>query len=156
MYMRRYFDPGARRRFGVAVAGLATLAGLTAAAPAEATGAAGTPRGAAGLWEASLEGVHGVAPDATVREIARVSVSGAGIRVRLGNPNGATPVVVRDAWLGRTLAPGLARLVPGSNRRLTFHGARTVTIAPGHEVLSDAVPMVVEAQQDVAVSVYAP
>src|SRR5581483_11255929 len=66
------------------------------------------------------------------------------------------PVVVRDAWLGRPVAPGSARLVPGSNRPLTFHGARTVTIAPGREVLSDAVPVAVDAQQDVAVSVYAP
>jgi lysophospholipase L1-like esterase len=47
-------------------------------------------------------------------------------------------------------------LVPGSNHRLTFHRAGTVRIAPGQEVLSDPVPLVVEAQQDLAVSVYAP
>lgn len=145
MYIYRY-----------ALLGLAVLGGLTAAAPAGATGATGVPAGAAGLWEASLEGVHGTAPDATVRQIARVSVAGAGIRVRLGNPFGSAPVEVRDAWLGRTVAPGSARLVPGSNRRLTFHGARTVRIAPGREVVSDAVPMAVDAQQDVALSIYAP
>jgi lysophospholipase L1-like esterase len=100
--------------------------------------------------------VHGVAPDATVRQIARVSVAGHGIRVRLSNPFGTAPVVVRDAWLGRTVAPGAARLVPGSNRRLTFGGRRTVSIAAGKSVLSDAVPITVEAQQDVAVSIYAP
>ncbi|HKT04470.1 MAG TPA: GDSL-type esterase/lipase family protein [Rugosimonospora sp.] len=138
------------------ITGLAVLGALTAAAPAQAVNPATVPPGAAGLWSASLEGVHGTAPDATVRQIARVSVAGAGIRVRLGNPFGSAPVVVRDAWLGRTVAPGSARLVPGSNRPLTFHGARTASIPPGQEILSDPAPVAVEAQQDVAVSVYAP
>jgi lysophospholipase L1-like esterase len=143
------------RRFGALLVGLTAVATLGAAAPAAATGSA-PPRGAAGVWEASLEGVHGVAPDATVRQIARVSVPASGIRVRLGNPFGSAPVVIRDAWLGRPVAPGAARLVPGSNHPLTFRGARTVTIAPGGSVLSDRVRIAVEAQQDVAVSVYAP
>jgi lysophospholipase L1-like esterase len=144
------------RRPGAYLAGLAVFASLTAAAPAVAGSSAALPPGAAGLWEASLEGTHGVAPDATVREIARVSVAGLGIRVRLGNPFGAGPLVIRDAWLGRPVAPGSARLAPGSNHRLTFHGSATVTVPAGQEVVSDAVPVTVEAQQDVAVSIYAP
>jgi lysophospholipase L1-like esterase len=135
--------------------GAATVASLTAAAPAGATDPAGG-RDAAGIWSASLEGTHGVAPDTTVRQIARVSVAGSGIRVRLGNPFGAAPVVIRDAWVGRTVAPGSATLVPGSNRRLTFSGTGTVSIPAGREVLSDPVPVAVAAQQDLAVSVYAP
>jgi lysophospholipase L1-like esterase len=143
------------RRLGALLVGLTAVATLGAAAPAAATGSA-PPRGAAGVWAASLEGVHGVAPDATVRQIARVSVDASGIRVRLGNPFGSAPVVIRDAWLGRPVAPGAARLVPGSNHPLTFRGARTATIAPGASVLSDPMRIAVEAQQDVAVSVYAP
>ena len=113
-------------------------------------------RGAIGVWSASLEGVHGVSPDATVRQIARVSVAGTGIRVRFGNPFGATAVRIVEAWAGRTVAPGVAQLVPGSNHRLTFSGARGVTIPPGREVWSDLAPLAVEGQQDVAISVYAP
>nr|WP_296071577.1 GDSL-type esterase/lipase family protein [uncultured Actinoplanes sp.] len=64
--------------------------------------------------------------------------------------------MVRSAWLGRTVAPGSAELVPGSNHRVTFSGRRTVRIAPGREVVSDPVPISVGAQQDVALSVYAP
>ncbi|MFL6075232.1 MAG: GDSL-type esterase/lipase family protein [Mycobacteriales bacterium] len=141
---------------------VAAVGALTAAAPAGTRADAGTgastgaARGAAGVWSASLEGVHGTAPDATVRQIARVSVAGSGIRVRLGNPFGAAPVRVQDAWIGRTVAPGSAALVAGSNRRLTFHGARAVTIQPGQEVLSDPAALSVAAQQDVAVSLYAP
>ena len=112
--------------------------------------------GPAAVWAASLEGVHGVAPDATIRQIARVSVAGAGVRVRFGNPFGATPVRIVEAWVGRTVAPGLARLVPGSNHPLTFSGSRSATIPPGREVWSDPMPLTVEAQQDVAISVYAP
>ena len=109
-----------------------------------------------GVWEASLEGAHGTSPDVTVRELARVSVPVTRLRVRLGNPFGSTAVVVKDAWIGRPIAPGVARLVPGSNVRLTFAGGSTVSIAPGSEVVSDPVAMSVEAQQDVAVSLYAP
>jgi lysophospholipase L1-like esterase len=140
------------------LAGATALAGLASAGPAAATGNGTGPPGprAAAVWESSLGGVHGVSPDATVRQIARVSVAGHGIRVRLGNPFGATPVQVRNVWLGRTVAPGAARLVPGSNRRVTFGGRPTVAIPAGGSVLSDAVPVTVEAQQDVAVSIYAP
>jgi len=145
-----------RRRVAAALLGLAAAATLSSASPAGAAGAVELPSGAAGIWAASLEGAHGVAPDATVRQIARVSVAGAGIRVRLGNPFGPAPVVVRNAWLGRPVAPGAARLTPGSNHRLTFGGARTVSIPPGQMVLSDPVPIAVEAQQDLAVSLYAP
>jgi lysophospholipase L1-like esterase len=144
------------RRGFVGVVALAAAVSLGAAAPVGAAGPAVLPHGAAGVWEAALEGVHGVAPDATVRQVARVSVAGSGIRVRLGNPFGSAPLVVKDAWLGRPVVPGSAALVPGSNRRLTFRGDRTVTVPAGAEVLSDPVPITVQAQQDVAVSVYAP
>jgi lysophospholipase L1-like esterase len=145
-----------RRWIAASLLALAAATTLNSAAPAGATGGPPPTATPAGLWEASLEGVHGVAPDATVRQIARVSVTGTGIRIRLGNPFGATPVVIRDAWLGRPIAPGSARLQPGSNRPLTFHGARTVTIPPGGQAISDPSAITVQAQQDVAVSLYAP
>ena len=142
----------------VVLAGLSpAAAGATAPGPRSATAARPpvTARAAA-LWEAPLQGVHGTSPDVTVRLLARPSTSGTGIRVRLGNPFGATPVRIRNAWLGRTIAPGVATLVPGSNHRLTFHGTRTVTIPAGGQVISDAVPITVDARHDVAVSLYAP
>ncbi|MEU4238054.1 GDSL-type esterase/lipase family protein [Actinoplanes sp. NPDC026619] len=138
------------------VLALTAVPTLSAAGSAGAVSGSTTAHGAAGVWSASLEGVHGVSPDATVRQIARLSVPGTGIRVRFGNPFGASAVVIREAWLGRTIAPGAPKLVNGSNKRLTFRGARSVTIAPGQSVVSDSVPVTVQAQQDVAVSVYAP
>ncbi|WP_433370184.1 GDSL-type esterase/lipase family protein [Actinoplanes sp. CA-142083] len=145
-----------RRSIVGLILGLCAAALFGYSGPSASAGGSPPVLGAAGIWSASLEGVHGVAPDATVRQIARVSVSGSGIRVRFGNPFGASPVVIKEAWAGRTVAPGSARLVPGSNKRITFRGGRSVTIPPGQEVVSDAVSMTVAAQQDVAVSVYAP
>jgi lysophospholipase L1-like esterase len=145
------------RTVGVLAVGVLAVGVLAAGAGsgAEASGPTSHP-GATGVWSASLEGVHGLAPDATVRQLARVSVPASRLRVRFGNPFGAGAVVIEDAWMGRPVAPGSARLTAGSNRRLTFHGRRSVTIPAGHEVVSDPVAVSVEAQQDVAVSVYAP
>jgi lysophospholipase L1-like esterase len=108
------------------------------------------------VWESSLQGRRGLSPDVTVRQLARASVAARGLRVRFGNPFGTTPVVIREAWLGLPIASGLATLQSGSNRPITFHGRRTVQIAPGTSVFSDPVAVNVGAEQDVAVSVYAP
>lgn len=145
-----------------ALAGVAVLVGVSvgsaASSPVKMTPAAARVAAlqTGGVWEASLEGVHGMSPDVTIRELARVSVAVTQVRVRLGNPFGSAPVQVKDAWIGRPIAPGVAQLIPGSNTRLTFSGRPTVSIAPGTEVMSDPVTMSVPAQQDVAVSVYAP
>jgi len=147
-----------RIRSFVAAAAVAVLAALSPVLPqpASAQPSAVAPSGAAALWESALQGVHGVSPDVTVRQIARASTGGSVLRVRLGNPFGDAPVRVRNAWLGRTVANGVATLVPGSNHRLRFRGAASVTIPPGREVVSDPVPVTVRAGEDVAVSLYAP
>jgi lysophospholipase L1-like esterase len=147
------FERFRRLHVMAAVVAAASLPGVPRAA---ANDAPAFDRDATSVWSASLEGLHGVAPAVTVRQIARLSVAGTGLRVRFGNPFGATPVRILDAWAGRTVAPGSAQLVPGSNHRLTFAGARTVAIPPGGEVWTDPVPLTIDAQQDVAVSVYAP
>ena len=117
---------------------------------------AATPSRAAAVWESALQGRRGLSPDVTVRQIARASVAASGLRVRFGNPFGEAPVAIREAWLGLPVASGLATLEPGSNRPITFHGQRSVRIRPGESVLSDPVAVRVRADQDVAVSVYAP
>jgi lysophospholipase L1-like esterase len=150
-------------RLAAALTAVAAAVALGGSAPAAAVGptaptAADHARDSrpVAVWAASLEGVHGTSPDVTVRVIARASVAASSLRVRVGNPFGQTAVTIREAWLGRTLAPGTAQLAPGSNHRLTFGGARQVTLAAGESRLSDAVPLSVPAQQDVAVSIYAP
>jgi lysophospholipase L1-like esterase len=144
-----------RSALGVAVVAVVALS-PAGSLPAAAQQSSAAPSRSVAVWESALQGVHGVAPDVTVRQIARVSTGGSAIRVRLGNPFGTAPVRVGDAWLGRTVAPGAASLVPGSNHRLRFRGAASVSIPAGGQVISDAVPITVQPGQDVAVSVYAP
>ncbi|WP_306216372.1 GDSL-type esterase/lipase family protein [Actinoplanes sp. RD1] len=137
-------------RFRMLVAAV-LLAVVTVVVPGGPATAAFSP---AALWESSLQGVHGLSPDVTVRQIARVSAGGSALRVRLGNPFGTAPVEVRDAWLGLPVATGSATLQ--ANVPLTFRGRRTVSIPPGASVTSDAAPVAARAGQDVAVSLYAP
>ncbi len=142
------------RLLATAVA-VVTLSSSTTPAPATPASDRAVTTDAA-VWSSSLQGVHGVSPDVTVRQIARVSTPLRTVRVRFSNPFGDSPVHLRTAWVGRPVAHGLAELVPGSNRRLTFDGARSVRVQPGSSVWSDEVPMQVPAQEDVAISVYAP
>jgi hypothetical protein len=117
-----------------------------------AAGGRPAPAGAAvrpeTVWESALQGRRGLSPDVTVRQLARASVAAHGLRVRFGNPFGEAPVNIRNAWLGLPVASGLATLLPGSNRRITFHGRPTVSIGPGTSVLSDPVPVDVRTDQE--------
>jgi lysophospholipase L1-like esterase len=92
--------------------------------------------------------------DATIRMIARVTIPGDAVRVRLDNTFGKAPLVVRAARIGQRIQG--AALAAGSNRPLTFDRSDTVTIPPGGTVTSDSVPMNVLGQQDLAVSLYIP
>jgi lysophospholipase L1-like esterase len=98
--------------------------------------------------------------NATVRNIARVTIGGTRLRVRLSNAlSPDTPLVVGTAYVGiqKPDAAVSAQIVPGTNRRLTFGGKPGVTIPPGTDfVYSDPVDLPVTAQQNVAVSLYLP
>jgi len=88
--------------------------------------------------------------DATVRMLARVTVPGEAIRVRLDNTFGSEPVTIARAFVGYRVRGAL--LAAGSNRPLTFGGAPEATIPAGGTVSSDPLPLAVRAQQDLAVS----
>lgn len=90
--------------------------------------------------------------NATVRMLARVTVPGEAIRVRLDNTFGTEPVAIGRAFVGYRVRGAL--LAAGSNRPLTFGGATEVTLPPGGTVSSDPLPIAVRAQQDLAVSMH--
>jgi lysophospholipase L1-like esterase len=86
--------------------------------------------------------------------IARVTVAGDAIRVRLDNTFGTESVTIGRAYVGyRVQGAGLAA---GSNRRLTFGKDSEGVIPAGGTIWSDSVPLKVLAQQDLAVSLYIP
>ena len=106
-------------------------------------------------WATSQQG-HGQdgVTDATVRLIARVTAGGESVRVRLDNTYGTEPLQIGSAYIGqRQRGPAL---LAGSNMRVRFAGATSVTIPAGGTVSSDAIRMTVLPRQDLAVSLYVP
>jgi lysophospholipase L1-like esterase len=108
------------------------------------------------LTASALEGVHGTAPDATVRNVLTVTAAGTLLRVRLSNPFGGAPVEVRSVWVGLQPSPSSPALVPGSDHRARFGGALAISLAPGSSAWTDPVPVSVRPGDHVSVSVYAP
>ena len=107
-------------------------------------------------WGSSLQGPapSTTVTNATVRMIARVTIPGDAVRVRIDNTFGKKPLQISRAFIGqRTTGAAVAQ---GSGRQILFKGAGAVTIAPGGSVMSDAVAITVRAWQDVAVSLHIP
>jgi len=84
--------------------------------------------------------------------IARVTVPGDRIRVRLDNTFGPAPVTFGNASIApRARGPALAA---GLVKPLTFSGKGSVTVPAGASIQSDPIALHVDAQQDVAVSLF--
>lgn len=92
--------------------------------------------------------------DQTVRQIARLTLGGEQIRVRLTNAYGDEPLTVGNAQIA--LRDRDATIVPESALPITFAGDTRVVIPPGALVLSDPVPLTVQPLQELAVSLYLP
>jgi lysophospholipase L1-like esterase len=108
-----------------------------------------------GIWTAAPAPGEGAAfSNHTLRMIPRVSLGGSTLRVRISNAYGTRPLAIGAARVGvRSAGPAV---VPGSNRRLTFGGEPTATVAAGAVVVSDAVELSVAPLSDLAVSVHLP
>ncbi len=106
-------------------------------------------------WSTSQQGL-GEAPitNATVRMIARTTIPGDAVRIRLDNAFGTEPVTIAHAYVGHRVRGAV--LAAGSNRRLTFGGAAAAVIPGGGTIWSDPVPLKVLARQDLAVSLHVP
>ena len=106
-------------------------------------------------WASSMQGLDpSTLTNASVRMIARSSVDGTAVRIRLENTFGTTPVAIGEAYVA--IRARLAGIVEGSAVRLTFAGSPTVTIPAGGHVDSDAATLRVRAGQDLAVSFWLP
>lgn len=103
-------------------------------------------------WKADPAGFTGAIVPGTqvLREIVSPRRVGDVVRIRLSNRDGLLPVTMSAVWLGKQLEG--AELVAGSNKQLSFAGQPSVTIAPGEEVLSDALPFSIMPFEKLAVS----
>src|SRR6058998_3239265 len=108
-----------------------------------------------GTWTAAPAPAEGAAfSNHTLRMIPRVSIGGSRLRVRISNAYGIRPLAIGAAFVGvRSTGPAV---VPGTNRRLTFGGETSATIAAGALVVSDPVELAFAPLSDLAVSVHLP
>jgi lysophospholipase L1-like esterase len=106
-------------------------------------------------WATSQQALGSTAlSNTTVRLIARTTIGGDAVRIRIDNTYGTDPLRIGKAYVGiRTRGAALAA---GSNRPVLVGGKETFTVAPGGTVRSDPVQLKVLARQDLAVSLYVP
>ncbi|GAA2472512.1 SGNH/GDSL hydrolase family protein [Streptomyces longisporus] len=141
---------------------LLLLAGAVQATPVHATDeqapftVVGAPadRREVVTWGASAERMNDAVADRGYRLVVHTSTTGSDLRIRLSNAFGDRPVTFDSVYAG--LRQQGARLVPGSNHRLTFGGARSVSVPAGAAALSDPLPGRLPAATDLVVSIHSP
>lgn len=98
----------------------------------------------------SAEDLH----DATLRQILHLSLGGSEIRVQLSNRFGATPLHVTSLHIARAASPDSSKIVPGTDKALTFSGTPDVIIPQHADYISDAVAFPASALSDVAITLH--
>ncbi|MGW0583996.1 SGNH/GDSL hydrolase family protein [Streptomyces sp. NPDC002920] len=140
------------RRFA-AVLLSATLLLVLQAVPAAVAHAADSRHDVV-TWAASADRMGDGVADRGYRLVVRTSVGGSDLRIRLTNAFGDRPVTFDSVYAG--IRQQGAALVPGSNRRLGFGGAGSVTVPAGATAISDALPGRLPATTDLVVSLHSP
>lgn len=118
-----------------------------------------------GTWMASPQPIWGSdfpfptkipasANDQTFRQVAQISLGGSRVRFVFSNTYGDKPLRIGGASVG--LAGENGGAVPDTIHQITFGGREGIVIPPGAPAVSDPVEMTVEAQSDLAVSIYLP
>ena len=108
-----------------------------------------------GTWTVAPAPAEGAAfSNVTLRMNGRVSLGGKVMRVRLSNAHGTRPLTIGAAHIGlRAAGPAI---VSGTNRKLTFGGDGSATIATGSLLISDPVELDVPPLGDVAITMHLP
>jgi len=88
----------------------------------------------------------------TVRQVVRVSLGSTAIRIKVSNLFGKTPLTISGIRVARS--SGASNIDAGTDRAVTFGGQRSLTLAPGSDMLSDAIDLPVAPLSNVAVSMY--
>jgi len=95
-------------------------------------------------------------PNATLRQVVRVSIGGDTLRVKLSNLFGTQPLTIDAARIAVSAAPATARIDPATDRPLTFSASARVIIPAGGETWSDPVKLKVEPLAHLAISLHYP
>jgi lysophospholipase L1-like esterase len=90
----------------------------------------------------------------TVRMIARVSIGGRRVRIKLENGFGMPTIFIGNAHIA--LRAKDSEIVPGSDRALMFDGVPGCMLGPGMVVLSDPIDLTFAPLADLAISLFVP
>ena len=90
----------------------------------------------------------------TVRMIARTSIGGNRIRIKVENAYNSAPLTIGAAHVA--LRAKDSAIVPGSDHAITFNGKPGCILSPGVERVSDPIDLKVAPLTDLAVSLYFP
>jgi len=93
-------------------------------------------------------------PNATLRQVVRLSLGGDKVRVRLSNAFGTQPLTIKAARVAVSAALNSARIQPATDRPLTFSGRTEVTIPAGADYWSDPVALKVAPLASLAISLH--
>jgi lysophospholipase L1-like esterase len=114
-----------------------------------------------GSWAASQqlpEPQNSLEPDdlrnATLRQIVHLSIGGRTLRVHLSNVFGTAPLHLTSVHLARPVSSASAAIDPVSDKPLTFHGHRDVTLPAGAEFISDPLDYSAPPLSDLALSIH--
>jgi len=96
----------------------------------------------------------GPTSDVTFRMVARLSVGGTSLRLRLSNETGADPRPIGAVHVG--LAGPNGDVLPGSDRVVTFDGDASPVIPAGAPIVSDPIALKTAPLAKVVVSIHIP
>ncbi|MFJ6509130.1 SGNH/GDSL hydrolase family protein [Streptomyces sp. NPDC091879] len=141
-------------RRGRLVALAAVMGAATAMQPLSTTARAANGTHDVVTWAAAADRVGDGVADRGYRLVVHTSVGGDNLRVRVSNALGDRPVTFDSVYAG--LQSSGAGLVHAGNRRLTFGGARSVTVPAGATAYSDPLLGTIAAESNLVISLHSP
>jgi lysophospholipase L1-like esterase len=90
--------------------------------------------------------------DTTLRQVVRVTLGGKQLRVRFSNAFGTVPITFSAIHLA--LSGGEGKILPQSEKPLSFHGSASVTIPPGAIMVSDICTFDVSPLSDLVITLH--
>jgi lysophospholipase L1-like esterase len=92
--------------------------------------------------------------DKTIRMVVRTSIGGSRLRIRLSNAFGSSALTVGAAHVA--LTDNESKILPGTDRALTFGGSPKVNVPVGAPAISDPIDLPIKPLAELSVSIYLP
>jgi lysophospholipase L1-like esterase len=113
-----------------------------------------------GSWASSqqlVEWANSLPPasmrDGTLRQIVHLSIGGPQIRLHISNRYNDAPLRIDSVHIARSADPASARIVPDTDKAVTFFGAPDVTIPPNADYISDPIALNVGPAANLAITI---